>query len=99
MMNNENSIKEFFSETSLFVAEPIVRGAMSWRSLEDVPNASKSTMFFFDAIKEAKAEMYMTTIRKNDENYAKIYIVDHKRISILYVKSNVVCQGERYHYQ
>lgn len=96
IVTKDGNLNEFLSEEKLYAFEPNFKGANSWRRLEDIPDKKKATPFFFET--SAKKEQYMTPVRKNGRDYAKIYIVGHnENVGILYVERAAVCQGERYH--
>ena len=96
-MSNMQNRQEYLSETNLFVAEPNVKATKSWRTLEDVQDESKATVLYFEALEEAKAKVYMTIARKENETYVKLYIIQSGLVNILYVNKNAVYQGVRIH--
>lgn len=87
--------QDYMLEDHLFVAEPNVKATKSWRTLEDVQDDSKAKMLYFPALEEARANVYMTIVRKENETYAKLYIVQSGHVNVLYVDKNAVYQGER----
>lgn len=87
-MSNAKNWKKFLSETELYVAEPLTKATNSWLTFEDVPDKQKSRILFFEALKVKK--LYIVFMRKENKNYAKLYIVDNKKISILYIRSDAV---------
>ncbi len=90
MKKNEKNRREFFRETRLYVAEPLKKAALAWQNFEDAGKEEKGKMLYFEAL--SGYELYIAFHRKENKNYAKMYIVssNYRDVSILYVSSESV---------
>ena len=97
MKKIEEMTKEFLKETSLRVAEPLVKATKSWMYIEDTGNATKATELNFAALKGK--ELYMTSAEGEKSDYVKLYIAVPRHTSAwsLYIERYAVCPGESYH--
>ena len=93
---NKKNWNEFLKETGLYVAEPLVNAVETWRIYSDIPDSKKARIFYFQTIEKEK--MYVAFFTKNEQNYAKLYIVDGKTIGVLYMRSNAVNPVRKYHH-
>lgn len=96
MGKNAKYRKEFLNETNLYIAESLTQATDSWLKFEDVPDKQKSRPLFFESLEGKK--LYITFVRKNHASYAKLYIVDTKNVSILYIRSDAVNPVQPYHH-
>ena len=95
-MSDANNWNEFFNDKNLFIAEPILKGTQSWMRQEDIGDSKKARFLPFDAL--AGNNLYMSSIRKDNQSYVKLYIKNSRYIRIVYVRSDAVSQGTRYHH-
>ena len=98
MKKIEEMAKDFHDETSLRIAEPLVKVAKSWMSIEETGDGAKSRELHFDALSDN--ELYITNAEGDKSDYVKLYIAtpNHKSVWSLYVERSAVCPGESYHH-
>ena len=94
IVTKEGNLQEYLNEERLYLFEPNSIGAFCWTSMEEVPDRTKAKTFHFEMVR--KTECYMTPVRKDGREYAKIYIVGaNNNITILYTEKHAVYQGAR----
>ena len=93
----EETTRDFFNETTLQIAIPLVQAAKSWMFIEDVGDYAKARELNFNALKGY--DLYMTNTSKSKNDYVKLYIASlhNQMVWSLYVEKSVVYPGENYH--
>jgi hypothetical protein len=79
---------DFKNETNLYLVEPLVEATASWFNFSEVLNNKKAIALHFQSLKGKR--LYAKFVREGEKSCWKMYIVDNKNVSILYVESRAL---------
>lgn len=84
--SNARNRREFEREKELYEVEPLGKPTtLSWQNLSEIDDEEEARVLDFRQLNGKK--MCATPVRRGEHTYWKLYIVDHKYVSIVYVES------------